>query len=55
MSIVVLSGCSKECKYCSDCPRGIEVDQEICEDEFYTKPDYEEQIQLMEGYGCNCQ
>lgn len=55
LSLLALAGCEARCVTCTDCPAGVTlVSEEICEDDFNSKEAYDQQIQLIEGYGCTC-
>ncbi|MEM7036663.1 MAG: hypothetical protein AAF570_06755 [Bacteroidota bacterium] len=51
---LALAGCTR-CVNCSDCPAGAEPESgEYCENDFNSKEDFDQQIAIIEGFGCTC-
>lgn len=52
---MALASCSR-CVSCTDCPVGTTLESdEYCENDFNSKEDFDQQIQLLENFGCTCQ
>ncbi len=49
-----MTGCAKKCQDC-ECPnvRGYDT-QEVCEDDFESREDYNDWIDAAERAGCDC-
>lgn len=41
------------CKKCQDCDCGTTV-EEVCEDDFNSKEEYDLAIDFLEAFGCTC-
>lgn len=51
---MLASGCTR-CVDCGSCPAGVQLEsEEICEDEFASTADYEQAVDVAEGFGCTC-
>lgn len=46
----------KKCVECTDCPTGVTFTEgnEICEDDFDSKDDYDAAVSVIEAFGCTC-
>lgn len=48
------AGCTR-CVTCGQCPSGVTLESdEICEDDFNTQEDFDQAVELAEGFGCSC-
>jgi hypothetical protein len=48
------AGCTR-CVTCGQCPTGVTLESdEMCEDDFNTQEDFDQAVQLAEGFGCSC-
>ena len=48
------SACTR-CVSCTDCPPGVTLESdELCENDFNSKADFDQAVDLAESFGCTC-
>lgn len=51
---LLLAGCTR-CVTCNACPAGVTLEsEELCEDDFNSQTDFDQAVELAEGFGCTC-
>lgn len=52
--MLFVSGCTR-CVSCTDCNPGVQLESaEYCENDFNSKDDFDQAIDLAESFGCAC-
>ena len=54
IAVIAFAFTFTSCTKCQDCACDGFVDEEVCQDEFDSKDDYNEYIAALELLGCNC-